>query len=386
MQTHVTPVTELAQGNLSAYLAVKQSKGLKKTSIRLYGLCLRQFEVWREQTGKDYTELDQADMSRYLLQMQSSGLSASSRRTGLVALKAYMRWVVTGAAKNGHLRGQVPESVAYLEVKQDTQRKPDVLVTPELMADILALQPTLKRKVFFAMLYDTGARKGELLNVRLKDLGRDDVGQYVELDGKTGYRKNWLAASLSLLQPYRNGMQRYPDAWLFPADRDATKKQGGKGCDTWMRATVRKLKASGVLAETDRLRSHSFRHNKSRELKRLGWSADKMNVWMGWSPSSNMSAYYGSARAEDVAEQFLKDTGQKPLDEQPEQLVCPACQTPAGTLDTFCSVCGNAMRPEFAVERREQENSLEYQAELHAARGLLRKIRENPILAEQLGL
>ena len=111
-----------------------------------------------------------------------------------------------------------------------------------------------------------------------------------------------------------------------------------------------------------------------------------MNVWMGWSPSSNMSAYYGSARAEDVADQFLKDTGQKPMDEQPEQIVCPACGKNGGPLDTFCSVCGNALRPEYAVERKEQENSIEYQAELHQARALLRQLRDNPILAEQLGL
>jgi hypothetical protein len=153
-----------------------------------------------------------------------------------------------------------------------------------------------------------------------------------------------------------------------------------------MRATVRKLKASGVLQETDRLRTHSFRHTKTRDLKKRGWSTDMLNVWLGWSPGSNMSAHYGRARAEDVADRFLQDTGQKPRDEQPKQQACPACSTVGGRIDTFCRTCGNALRPEFAAERKGAEKSIEYQAELHAARGLLRQLRENPILAEQLGL
>jgi len=381
-----TPNTELAQGNLSAYLTVKQGKGLKKHSIELYSCRLRQFEVWREKLGKDYAQLDQADMSAFLVSLQEQGQSSSSRLSSVVCMKAYMRWVLTGAAKNGQLKGPLPESVAYLEVKQDQKKKPDVVITPELMSEILAHQPTLNRKVFFAMMYDTGARRGELVNVRLRDLGRDEYGQYVELDGKTGYRKNWLSDSLSLLQGYRNSVGTGPDSWLFPRYDDPSKPMNARGVDRWMRATVRKLKARGVLAETDRLRSHSFRHTKNHDLKRRGWPADALNLWMGWSKDSRMSSHYGSARAEDIANRFLQDTGQKPKDEQPEQLNCPACQTVCGRIDTFCRVCGNALKPEFAAERKKAEDSIEYQAELHAARGLLRKIRDNPILAEQLGI
>ena len=383
---HAIPRTELAQGNLSAYLTVKRGKGLKKESIELYDSRLRAFEVWREKLGKDYAELSQTDLSGYLVGLEDNGLSSMSRQSCLAAMKPYMRWVLTGAAKNGHLTGPLPEALAVLQVKQDQKKKPETHITPELMSKILELQPTLERKVVFAMLYDTGARRGELLNVRLRDLGRDEYGQYVELDGKTGYRKNWLCDSLSLLQGYRNSLSGTPDTWLFPSPSDPSRPLAGRGLDRYMRATVRKLKASGVLQETDRLRTHSFRHTKARDLKKLSWSSDELNVWLGWSQNSNMSSHYGRARAEDVADRFLQDTGQKPRDEQPEQQVCPACQTVGGRIDTFCRTCGNALRPEFAAERKGAESSIEYQAELHQARTLLRQLRDNPILAEQLGL
>ena len=38
------------------------------------------------------------------------------------------------------------------------------------------------------------------------------------------------------------------------------------------------------------------------------------------------------------------------------------------------------------LPKQEAQRSLELQAELHSARALLRQLRDNPILAEQLGL
>ena len=70
------PRTELAQGNLSAYLTVKRGKGLKKESIELYDSRLRAFEVWREKLGKDYAELSQTDLSGYLVGLRITGCQA----------------------------------------------------------------------------------------------------------------------------------------------------------------------------------------------------------------------------------------------------------------------------------------------------------------------
>ena len=73
----------------------------------------------------------------------------------------------------------------------------------------------MREQVFFSLLYDTGARKGELRNLQLKHVGRDEYGNYVELNGKTGYRKNWLHESLAWYLPYINGMNPNPEAYVF---------------------------------------------------------------------------------------------------------------------------------------------------------------------------
>jgi len=374
--------------NITAFLNVKRGKGIKKSSIQNYRVKLLQFERWRVQLGKDCTKLDQSDLSAYLVHLEDEIKQVSStRQLSLTAVKQFMRWRLSGGKKNGRMKGPLPDCVAYLEIKDDQKQKPDVHVTPDLLAEILAEQPTLARKVLFAMLYDTGARQGELRAVKLKDIGRDEYAQYVELSGKTGYRRVWLHDSLALLLPYLNSMPADPDAWLFPAPEDSSRKLAGKQVSRYMRVAVRRMKKRGTLQETDRLRPHSLRHTKARNLKNRGWTEDKLCVWMGWSPKSNMAARYGRARSEDVADAFLKDTGQKPKDDDAvEFLECPACSTRSGPTCKFCPACGYALRPEFAAERKDAQQSLEYQAEMHKMRQLFQKMRELPQLAEELGL
>ena len=67
------------------------------------------------------------------------------------------------------------------------------------MSEILSECLDQKQQVFFALAYDTGARLGELISLQFKHVGRDEYGNYVELNGKTGYRKNWLHESLDVV-------------------------------------------------------------------------------------------------------------------------------------------------------------------------------------------
>ena len=106
------------------------------------------------------------------------------------------------------MRGPAPECVAYLEVKKDKKQNHKFMLHLDLMQEILSECRTLKRQVFFSLLYDTGARKGELVTLQLKDIGRDEYGNYIELNGKTGYRKNYLHDSLAWYLPYVNGFRQ----------------------------------------------------------------------------------------------------------------------------------------------------------------------------------
>ena len=186
MQVSQKTLDSSAQDLPSAYLKVKQSVGLQDTTLLSYRNALELFESWRT---KPYEDLNQSDMAEYLnflnsMKGQGGALksTSSTKKVRVHVVKGFLRWVLSGNVVNGKMRGPAPDCVAQLEVKKDKNTKPQVHVTPELMQDILSECRTLKRQVFFSLLYDTGARKGELVTLKLKDIGRDEYGNYIELN------------------------------------------------------------------------------------------------------------------------------------------------------------------------------------------------------------
>ena len=383
MQSSQKTLDSEAQDLTSAYLRVKQSKGLQDTTLYSYGQALELFENWRT---KEYDELNQSDMAEYLNFLNSMEGTSGTRKLRVHVVKGYLRWVLSGNVINGKMKGPAPECVAYLEVKKDRNMKPQVHITPQLMQEILSECKTLKRQVFFSLLYDTGARKGELVTLQMKDIGRDEYGNYIELNGKTGYRKNYLHDSLAWYLPYVNGLSDNPEHYLFPSPSGPQGHVYVKTPNAWCRQIVRRLKARRILQTTDKLTPHGFRHTKTRNLKNKGWSGDKLNLWMGWVDDSNMSTHYGKARSEDVVNSFLELTGQKKTEEEDSHLQCLSCGASQSSLCKFCSSCGHALKPEYAFEQNNQKNTIEYQAEMQQARELLKTLKSLPHLSKELGL
>jgi len=375
--------SEHEQDLTSAYLEVKQSKGLKKGTLKSYVRALSIFENWRTQP---YDQLNQLDMANFLNELNETGGNSATRKLRLHVVKGFLRWVLTGNVAGGRLAGPVPEIVAYLDIKNDNKQKPQVHVTPELMSEILSECLDQKQQVFLALAYDTGARLSEIRCLQFKHVGRDEYGNYIELNGKTGYRKNWLHESLAWYLPYINSMNPDPEAYLFAGRDSLFEPMTEKVMGRCMRRIVRNLKARGILQPTDKLTVHGFRHTKARNLKNKGWTEDKMNLWMGWSGNSRMASHYGKARQEDVVNTFLEMTGQKVEEEENDMLECPSCNTNHGAICKFCSVCGHALRPEFAFNQNQKKDSLEYIAEMQKARKLLKSLKALPHLAKELGL
>jgi len=382
MQVSQKTLDSKNQNLVSAYLSVKRSKGLKDTTMNEYSRSLSMFEDWRT---KPYEELNQSDLADFLNHLiKTDGGTASTRRQRVSVLKGFLRWVLTGNVMSGRLSGPLPEVVAYLQVKQDVKTKEQVHVTKEIMQEFLGECNTLLEQVFFSLLFDTGARKGEALNIKLKDIGRDEYGNYVELNGKTGYRKNWLHDSLAWYLPYVNGLSADPERYLFKS------KKGGplnpSLPNEWCRRIVKNLKAKGILQPTDKLTPHGFRHTKARYLKNQNWSDDRLNLWLGWSAGSSMATHYGRAREEDVVSSFLEMTGQKKLDKEDTHIVCPSCHSSQSSLVKFCPSCGHAMKPEYAFEQNSKKDTVEYIAEMQQAREILKTLKSLPHLAKELGL
>ncbi len=389
MQVNRNQSVQSAQALVDAFLSIKRSKGLTEGTIGHYRNAINAFEDWR---SIPHDELNQLDMVGYVNKLRESKLNPTTIEMRLQPVKQFLRWTLSGGIQGGRLKGPHAACVTDLEIKKRVRTKPPVYITPVILEEFLGECHTLQQKVYFTMVYDTGARLSEVLNLKIKEVYRDENGLCIEVDGKTGYRKNWLHESIPLVMSYINSMTSQPDNWLFNSMVNGT-SNGPKSnarlttaaVDSWCYRIVKRLKKRGILQDSDKLTVHTFRHTKARNLKRLKWSNDEINVWMGWTKTSNMATYYGQAREEDIVHRFREDTGRESHDEIEEHRTCPVCQAVNGAISKFCNDCGNALRPEFAA-RRDQQHSIQVQAELHQARQLIKQIQSSKFLSEQLGL
>ena len=379
MQKDKLNKSESAQA-ITDFISIKKSNGLTPKTLNHYEASLRVFEEWRT---KPLEELKQLDMAQYVQKLRETPLRPKSVELRMHPVKSFLRWMLTG-----QIKGTAPQCCIGLEIKKETRQKPHTLVNTKLLQYILGEVNRFDQKVYFTLLYDTGARRSEILDLRMGDIGRDEHGMYVELNGKTGYRKNYLHESIGLVSHYVNSLPDDPKWHLFNKVRENTgnERLSYGTVDKWMYRIREKLVAKKILSASDRLSFHSFRHTKARNLKRLKWSNDEINVWMGWAKNSNMSTYYGQAREEDVVNRFLEDTGRAKKDEEPTSCECPVCLETNGVTHKFCGSCGNALRPEFAHDRNKLENSQKLQAELKQARELIQQLKEIPHLSGHLGL
>ena len=266
---HKKLLNKPVQGLGGDFLTIMSSSGLKEKTLVQYRIALNLFEDWRDKPYKDLTQLDFHKLVIFLREERK--LCPSSIRLRMYPIRAFMRWYLTGGIKGGKLSGNYPDCVSEITIQKEVKKKPAVHITPEILEQFLGECKTLEQKVYFALLWDTGARKAEVLNLKVKNIQRDTNGMMVELDGKTGYRKNYLHDSISLLKPYINSMSSRPDDWLFNTtytlQKSTTGRRSGATVDKWCRRIVSQLKLREIIDPSERLTIHTFRHTKARNLK-----------------------------------------------------------------------------------------------------------------------
>jgi integrase len=334
-----------AESQCQAYLKLRKAEGLKPTTLKNYrnGLgCIFRF-LERKDIGLRQLEPD--DLTDWVNEMRDSELSERTLNLYQVQVRCFLRWMLTGRTK-----GEFPELVRHLKIVAPQSLEPlqeNAKIPPELYNRLLdeARKVNKDLPVYIAILYDTGARRGELLSVKKKHIIPNGKATYLEVRGKTGYRKVPLAMSLPFVKAHLQMMNGDPEAYLFPG------KFGGHASATYFsnpfRAIIKRLKADGVIPAGQRLTFHSFRHNRATIYGiRHRWSNPLLETLFGWSRGSDMPSRYCHVDVDDVAiavevAQGLRDP--EDTSSFSETVDCPNCEHPVPLAVRFCGSCGHAL-------------------------------------------
>ncbi len=323
--------------------------------------------IARDYLKKDFRKATKQDIKDVVLTIDNSEkYSAWTKQSYRAILKKFYKWLEYGddyIHKPGY-----PEIINWINTNLKYKDKPrinaaDILTEEEIMKMIGAAEYP-RDKAFIAMLYELGARIGELGNLNIRHVSRDRYSYLIDLTGKTGRRTPRIVISDPYLTEWLNGhpLKNQPDSplWILSGNRDRNKKM----LYAALRALVLRLKKKAGLKK--RLYPHLFRHSRVTHLllnKQINEAQAK--VYFGWTPSSKMLSEYSHLVSSDVNDTILEIHGIKTAERkesklQPKQ--CPKCQEINTNDGLFCRRCGSILDMKTALaidqEREKQDEKM----------------------------
>jgi integrase len=273
------------------------SEGLGEHRILKYITTLKYISI---SLSTDFDKVSERDIRRYVAILERSNKSQWTKHDYKVVLKKFYRWI------NG---GEEPEIVKWIStsLKDRNLKLPEEMIT-EAEVKLMIEAATNKRDMaIIALLWDIGARIGEIGNLKIKHLKFDDLGAVVSLDGKTGPRRVRAVWSVDYLKDWykEHPDQRNPEA---PIWYNFAKK--GKVLESMKYDAIRMRlsKISDKAGINKRIHPHLFRHSRCTHMANYLTEA-QMNEYFGWVQGSGMPSVYVHLSGRDVDDAVLKANG-----------------------------------------------------------------------------
>jgi integrase/ribosomal protein L40E len=239
-------------------------------------------------------------------------------------------WEITGEEEYKRLYER-------LKVPGKRQRLPEAL-TREQVERLLEEcgREDFELKVLVALIYETGARAGEILRLKGRDVEFDQYGARLWIrKSKSEARVVRVALYANLLAAWLEAQKPKPDEPIFTREYNAYLQKLAK---VWERAG---------LPPTSR-KFHILRHTRATELlKSRTFTEKEMMLWFGWR-TRGMIDVYARVTMEDAERSYLASVKGVEIkkEEPPKPKACPRCGALNPPDASFCLKCAAPLTAE----------------------------------------
>ena len=217
---------------------------------------------------KDFMRASKADIERLVKQITGNPeYTEWTKQDYMVVIKKFYKWLYNKDIEDED-DWEIPKLVKFIKIHKpkDARTIPSDLLTVKEVRVLADAARTLRERALVLTMYETGARIGELLNLRIKDVEFDDYGAKVRLVGKTGPRWIRVVGSAPALSQWLTGdhpRKNQRDSYVFCTIRPESKAGSQLGYAA-LKKILKQLQARTDI--TKNIRPHLWRHARATEL------------------------------------------------------------------------------------------------------------------------
>ena len=344
---------DIHEQNKELIRAYQRDKTLDGMSDATLSRNLTRLKILAEHAGRPFDEMEKADVKDLVEWLHSQDYADGTIYTYKNVIRSFWKWMDPNDR-------EAPSEVAWITMNppdSDSTLPKELLSKDDVEKQVDAAKNPRDRALIY-MLYETGARIGELIDLTVGDIEDRKHGKKVVIDGKTGARRLPLVESVPYINQWLND---HPNP-----EKDAPLwckiQQGGPDDQLGYRYIREKiLKKNMERAEIDKPSNpHHYRHSRASHLATELKEA-QLCEWFGWVQGSDVPARYVHLSGRDIDNAYDQMHGlYEPEDgeEEPDIVECPRCEELNEPDAAFCMRCGFALEIDAAEELEEAEEKV----------------------------
>jgi len=292
--------------------------------------------------GINFDKVKRKHIEKLVMHINSLDRSPSTKKDYRGITKRFFRWYLekTGKYKWDGAGTSFPEIVSWVRNKtKEKDRNVSLqgsLLKEEDILKVLSVAKTPRNKALVFLLWESGMRAGEILNLRIVDIQTNKYGYEINICfGKTSARKITAIQSSAVIANYLNHHEERgnPEAFLFPITYRRFKQI--------IEGLCKKADVNGKLKNP-----HSWRKARATFLA-SHMTTDQMMAYFGWS-SPKTTRSYVFASQDIILPALLKLNGMKQEEESTKLTIrnCLRCGEKNSVESRFCNKCSMPLTKE----------------------------------------
>jgi len=323
---------------IKEFLRFLQLQGIQEERRRKYKYQIGKF---LEILNKDPLKATRKDVEDLINNIDNNKeYSEWTKHDYRVSIKKFFTWIHNKEIEDLD-EWEIPKIVKWIKIKapRTAKKLPSELITPKDVKLLESHCRTLREKALLLTLYESGARIGELRDLKIKDVTFDNFGCILNLFGKTGYRQVRLVGSAPAISN-----------WIQMEHPKKDDKNSYLFCNTYSNNAGNKVTYQSIVKILKKLKErsgfkkdinpHLFRHSRATELSEHLTDAQRCNFF-GWIDGSQICRVYTHLHDTDRAVLELNGLVNKTKDHngQFKNIICPRCKTSNPYGSKICNNC-----------------------------------------------